>query len=166
MAELTDTRALLAEAPFFDGMEDKYLDLLAGCGKVVYFNEGDFLLKEGEEANDFFLLRKGEAAIESHMPGNVLTVAKTGTGGITGYSWLFPPYRNQFDSRAVTDIEAVRLDGKCLRGKAEEDHELGYQFMKRLAALMLQRMQAARRQMLNIYGKTGKTADGPGSSTI
>ena len=156
MVNIKHIKDLLAETPFFDDMEDKYLDLLSSCGELVHFHEGDFLLKEAEEANSFYLIRSGKAAIESHMPGNTLTVATTGTGGIVGHSWLFPPYRNQFDARAVTNVGAIRLDGKCLRGKAEEDHELGYQFMKRFAALMLERMQATRRQMLDIYGEVGK----------
>jgi len=155
VVKIRNVKDLLAEAPFFEGMTDKYLELLSGCGELVHFNEGDFLLKENEEANSFYLIRKGEATIESYMPGNTLTVAKVRPGGIIGFSWLFPPYRNQFDSRAITAIEAVRLDGKCLRDKSDKDHELGFQFMKRFAELMLQRMQAARRQMLDIYGEMG-----------
>ncbi len=153
MVKIRDIKDLLAEAPFFDGISDKYLELLSSCGELVHFNEGDFLLKENEEANTFYLIRKGEATIESYMPGNTLTVAKVRSGGVIGFTWLFPPYLNQFDSRDVTNIEAVKLDGKCLRDKSDKDHEFGFQFMKRFAELMLQRMQAARRQMLDIYGE-------------
>ncbi|MCB2081923.1 MAG: Crp/Fnr family transcriptional regulator [Rickettsiales bacterium] len=153
MVKIRNIKDLLTEAPLFDGMADHYLELLAGCGRLAHFKAGEFLLKEGEEANSFYLIRRGEVAIESHTPGGrPLTVAKVGTLGIVGYSWLFPPYRNQFDSCAVTSVDAVHLDGKCLRGKAESDHELGYQFIKRFAAIMIRRMQDARRQMLDIYG--------------
>jgi CRP-like cAMP-binding protein len=158
MVKIKNIKELLVEAPFFGGMEDKYLDLLSGCGTLVHFKAGEFLLKEGEEANSFFLIRKGDVMIESATPGNVLSVAKIGERGIVGYSWLFPPYRSQFDARAVTDVEAVHLDGKCLRGKAEDDHELGYQFMKRFASIMVDHMHAARRQALDIYGDNGKAA--------
>ena len=159
MVKIKNIRDYLAEAPFFDGMEDRHLDLLSGCGDLVHFNAGEFLLKEGEQANNFYLIRKGDVSIESHMPGGApLIVSKVGVAGIVGYSWLFPPYRNAFDARAVTDVEAVRLNGVCMRGKAESDHELGYQMMKRFAAVMLQRMQATRRQMLDVYGDAGKAA--------
>ncbi len=154
-----DIKDLLAEAPFFDGMKDKYLDLLSGCGQLTHFRAGEFLLKEGKEANSFYLIRKGDVMIESSIPGNTLSVAKTGAQGVVGYSWLFPPYRSQFDARAATDVEAVHLDGKCLRGKAEDDHELGYQFMKRFASIMLGHMHAARRQTLDIYGDNRKAAE-------
>jgi CRP/FNR family cyclic AMP-dependent transcriptional regulator len=159
MVKIKNIKDLLDESPFFGGMADQYLELLSGCGTIVHFGTGEFLLKEGEEADSFYLIRKGDVAIESHAPGSgALTVSKVGAGGVTGFSWLFPPYRNHFDSRAVTDVEAVRLDGKCLRGKAEQDHELGYQLMKRFAEIMLGRMQATHRQMLDIYGQNGQAA--------
>ena len=73
---------------------------------------------------------------------------------------MFPPYRNNFDSLALTDVSAVALDGECLRGKAEADHELGYQLMKRFAQVMLNRLQATRLQVMDVYanGRTTGTA--------
>ena len=156
MATIKKIKDLLLETLFFKDMADKHVELLASCGMLAHFKAGEFLQKEGEEANSFFLIRKGDVAIESHLPGHVLTIAKAGPNSVVGYSWLFHPYRNNFDSRAVTNVKAIKLDGKCLRGKAEQDHELGYQFMKRFAQLMLQRLHAAQRQMLDIYGAPGK----------
>jgi CRP/FNR family transcriptional regulator, cyclic AMP receptor protein len=152
MVSIKDIRAFLIENPFFDGMSDEHIETIARCGRLVHFKSGDFLLREGDEANTFYLIRAGEVAIESNMPAaGPLSVARIGAGGITGYSWLFPPYRNSFDSMALTHVSAVALNGVCLRGKAETDHELGYQLMKRFAQVMLDRMQAARRQMLDVY---------------
>jgi hypothetical protein len=49
------------------------------------------------------------------------------------------------------------LDGKCLRTKCEEDHELGYEFLKRFAHIVTERLDAARLQLADIYGPaTGK----------
>ncbi|WP_299442601.1 Crp/Fnr family transcriptional regulator [uncultured Rhodospira sp.] len=152
MVTFKNIHTLLTENPFFDGLSEDQFETLSGCGRLIHFRAGDFLLREGEEANTFYLIRGGEVAIESHMPaGGPLSIARVGAGGIAGYSWLFPPYRNGFDTHALTDGSAVALDGACLRGKAEADHELGYQLMKRFAQLMLERLQATRRQMLDIY---------------
>lgn len=162
MVEIRSIRSLLAENPFFEGMADAHLETMGGCGKLIRFKAGEFLLREGEEADTFYLVREGEIAIESHLPtAGALSVARVGAGGITGYSWLFPPHRNSFDSLALTDVSAVALDGKCLRGKAEADHELGYQLMKRFAQVMLDRLQATRLRVLDIYsnGETGGTKD-------
>jgi hypothetical protein len=46
----------------------------------------------------------------------------------------------------------VLFDGTCLRDKAESDHDLGYELMKRFAARMVERLQATRLQLLDVYG--------------
>jgi CRP-like cAMP-binding protein len=160
MVTIKNIHTLLTENPFFEGMTDGQFETMAGCGRLVHFKAGDFLLREGEPANTFYLIRDGEVAVESHVPaGGPLSIARVWAGGIAGYSWLFPPYRNGFDTHALTDGSAIALDGACLRGKAEADHELGYQLMKRFTQLMLERLQATRRQLLDIYGG-GRKADG------
>ena len=47
---------------------------------------------------------------------------------------------------------AIALDGKCLRGKCDDDHSLGYELMKRFAHIMEERLQATRLQLLDLYG--------------
>lgn len=159
MVDMKDIHTLIAENPFFAGMSDEHLETMSGCGRLVHFKPGEYLLREGDEADTFYLIRDGDVAIESDIPAaGAASVARVGAGGITGYSWLFPPYRNSFDSIALTNVSAVALDGECLRGKAEADHELGYQLMKRFAQVMLDRLQATRRQMLDVYAN-GRTTD-------
>jgi len=158
MINTKDIKTLLEEASFFNSLPEHNLELLCGCGQLVHAKAGSFMLKEGEEANSLYLIRKGEVGIESHIPGGVLTVSKVGSDGVVGYSWLFPPYKNIFDARAITDVSAIKFDGRCLRAKAEADHELGYQFMKCFADILLKTMQSTRRQMLDIYGEVGKTS--------
>jgi CRP-like cAMP-binding protein len=158
MVKIKSIKDMLAESSFFEGMDESYIDLLSGCGSIAHFKKDEIIMKEGENADSFYLIRQGDVMIESQIPSGVLSVSKTGVNGVVGFSWLFHPYRNQFDARALQDVEAIRLDGKCLRGKAEEDHELGYQFMKRFAEIMLSHMHSARRQMLDIYGESEKVA--------
>ena len=152
MTNVKHIKDYLLEATFFEGMQKEYLELIAGCGQLVHFKANEIIAKEGDDANSFYVIREGDVAVESHMPGGVLMIGKVGAEGVVCYSWLFPPYRTDFDIRAVGEVKAIKLDGACLRGKAEQDHELGYQFMKRFAAIMLRLMQSTRRQMLDIYG--------------
>ncbi len=69
-----------------------------------------------------------------------------------GWSWLFPPYRWHFSARVIEETRAIALDGVCLREKAEADHNFGFELMKRVAQIMVDRLQATRLQMLDIYG--------------
>ena len=76
-------------------------------------------------------------------------------GDVVGFSWLVPPYTWQFDARALAQTVAVSLDGLCLRGKCEEDTRLGFYLMQRVATVAVRRLQAARLQLLDVYGHAG-----------
>jgi CRP-like cAMP-binding protein len=74
-----------------------------------------------------------------------------GAGDILGWSWLFPPYRWKFSARTMEETRALAADGKCLREKAERDHDLGYELLKRFAHVVEERLEATRLQLLNVY---------------
>ena len=57
-----------------------------------------------------------------------------------------------FDARVVEAMRAIALDGRCLRSKCEQDHELGYQLLKRFSTLIEDRLEATRLQLLDVYG--------------
>jgi len=144
---------ILAEHPFFSGWESRYLQLAVGCASNVRFNAGEFVFQEGEEANTFYLIREGRVALEVVFPGRgALTIQTLEGGEMLGWSWLIPPYSWRFDARAVETTRAIALDGKCLRGKCEEDHELGYELVKQVASSLGQRLDATRMRLLDIYG--------------
>jgi CRP/FNR family transcriptional regulator, cyclic AMP receptor protein len=144
---------ILAGHPFFSGWEPRYLQLAVGCASNVRFNPGEFVFQEGEEANTFYLIRAGRVALEVVFPGRGAVTIQTLEGGeMLGWSWLIPPYSWRFDARAVETTRAIALDGKCLRGKCEEDHELGYELVKQVASSLGQRLDATRMRLLDIYG--------------
>jgi CRP-like cAMP-binding protein len=143
---------LIGEHAFFAGLESRYLALLVSCASNLRFDGGQMIFREGEDANQFYLIRQGNVAIELHSPTRgSLTVQSLGAGEVLGWSWLVPPYRWRFDGRVVEPTRALALDGKCLRTKCEQDHDLGYELFKRFAQVMTQRLEATRLQLLDVY---------------
>ncbi|HMD51702.1 MAG TPA: cyclic nucleotide-binding domain-containing protein [Solirubrobacteraceae bacterium] len=144
---------LIAASPLFDGLSKAQLELIAGCGVNSRYGAGAELFREGTPAESFFLIREGVVALEVEAPGRGRLVIETlQRGEVVGWSWLFEPYRWQFDARAREPTRVVRFDGVCLREKCESDHELGYQLMRRFAASLIERLQATRMQLLDVYG--------------
>jgi CRP-like cAMP-binding protein len=86
-----------------------------------------------------------------------VTIETINEGEVLGWSWLFPPYKRQYDARAIVLTRAIAFDGKCLRGKCDQDQQLGYELMRRFAQVMVDRLRAARVQMLDIYGHSTET---------
>lgn len=153
--QLKTFETVLAEHSFFNGIEPEYISLLAGCATNMVFQPGEYLMKEGTNADHFFIVRHGRVSIEIEAPGQgIIPIQTVGEGEILGWSWLFPPYKSYADGRATELTRALGLDGECLRGKCEADHDLGFELMKRFAEVMTKRLGAARLQLLDLYSKS------------
>lgn len=156
MFKLKTLDVILADHPFFKGLNAQQLQFLGGCASNVRFEPEEFLYREGDEANNFFVIREGKVAVEAFSPKRGPIIIQTlSKGDVLGWSWLFPPYHTHFGVRAIELTRAISLDGKCLRKKCEEDHDLGYELMKRFSAVMIQRLQATRLQLLDLYDQSG-----------
>ncbi|OBF13099.1 Crp/Fnr family transcriptional regulator [Mycobacterium sp. ACS4054] len=143
---------VLSRHPFFGGMDPRYLQWAVGCAANLRFAAGELIFREGYPADHFYLIRAGRIALETPVPGRGgLTVQTLEAGDILGWSWLVPPYNSRFDARAVETTRAIGFDGNCLRGKCEEDHELGYELQKRVIAILGEYLDAARFRLLDIY---------------
>jgi CRP/FNR family cyclic AMP-dependent transcriptional regulator len=144
---------ILATQPFFKGLPERYLEVLASAAIPVEFAAGKQIFNAGSPANRFYLLTGGEVALESsgderddeRKPVLIETI---GAGDVLGWSWIFPPYCWHFDARAISPVKAIFFYGSRLREQCEQDHDLGYELMRRTAEVVIGRLQATRRQLL------------------
>jgi CRP/FNR family cyclic AMP-dependent transcriptional regulator len=144
---------LIAELPFLQGLSLKHLQTLADNAMQSQFKAGELIFREGDPANRFYLIQSGQMVLESCLKDRpAVRIQTIGAGDVLGWSWLFPPYYWHFDARALEPTSAIFFYGTRLREECEKDHDLGYELMKRVAGVMLQRLQATRRQLLQSHG--------------
>ena len=147
---------LLVETRLFADLSPNHLETVAGCGVTAHFDEGEYIFREGGAADTFYVLRSGSVALETHVPGRgPARLTTLHEEDVLGWSWLFSPYRWHLDARAVEPVRALAFDGACLRQKSTDDHELGYQLMRRFAEVIVSRLQATRFQLLDVYHHDG-----------
>ncbi len=145
--------SILSEHYCFKGLEKRYLDMIVNKASDAAYEEGEFIFHESDKADKLYIIREGIVALETRLAPDrdPITIQMIGEGDVLGWGWLFPPYLCHFDAKAVAPTRAVVLDGTFIRTKCEEDHELGYELLKRFASLIQQRLQAVRRQNPNMY---------------
>jgi CRP/FNR family cyclic AMP-dependent transcriptional regulator len=144
---------LIADSPVFAGLDPAYLELIAGCAQTAGFEADQYLFREGDQADTFYLVRHGRVGIETVVAGRgALTVETVDAGDVVGWSWLFRPFRWHFDARAIDAVRAIAFDGACLRGKCDQDHTLGYELLNRFSPVMLERLLATQLQLIDVYG--------------
>jgi CRP-like cAMP-binding protein len=145
----------LARHPFLAGLDRRYLRHLLGLASKKSFKASEMIFHEGKPANTFYLLTRGQVEIETPLLGcEAVPIQTLGEGEVLGWSWLLPPYEYHYSARAVEPTEAIALDGKALRGRCEEDHDLGYEMMKRFALVIVQRLAATRARYLSFTDPT------------
>ncbi len=150
---MTTIEEMISTHQFFQDMPPDYLSFVAGCASNVTVAAGDFVFREGEAANKFYIIRHGMVAVEMHdLKRGAVRIQTVVENDVMGWSWLFPPYQWQYDAHALTLTRMTAFDGKCLREKCEADHSLGYDLMKRFAGVLVGQLRATRLQVMNVYG--------------
>jgi len=139
----------LAKQPFFKGMPEPLLEIFTKEAMPMEFKAGELIFDAGGPANRFYAILSGKVELRSptdseHEPILIETI---GAGSVLGWSWLFSPYYWHFDARAVTPVKAIFFYGTRLRMQCEANNELGYQLMKRVSAVAVERLQATRRRL-------------------
>lgn len=144
---------LVAKVPTFGGMREEHLELIAGCARNEVFERDQHLMREGKPADRFYVIRRGRVALETYVPNRGELMLETiEDGELVGWSWLLPPYRVHLDARAMVTTHTISFDAACLRGKADADPELGYELMRRFLPVVVERLQATRLRLLDVYG--------------
>jgi CRP-like cAMP-binding protein len=137
-------------------MSAGHLELIAGCAQNRVFERDEYLMRDGDPADSFFLIRSGRVVLETHVPQRgAMAVETIDEGDLLGWSWLVPPYRVHFDARSTGTVHAIHFDAACLREKCDRDPVLGYELMRRFVPVIVERLQATRIQMLDVYGHAG-----------
>ncbi len=140
--------------PFFEGFPETLYAELRTCADKVVFEPEEFVYRQGDPADEFFLVLQGRVALELHSGRHGAVTVQTLCGGdILGWSWLFPPYHRHCDARALTFVEAISLQAICMREQAERNHHLGHELYKRLSRAVVADLQAVRLQLMDLYSR-------------
>jgi CRP-like cAMP-binding protein len=141
-----------ANHSLFAGLPPRYLESLSHAARVESFDPQEPIFHEGDAANEFYLIHRGNVTIEVFLPERgAVTIQTVGNGDVLGWSWLIEPYQWHFDAHATTRTEVVAFDATSVREGFKADAEFGYLMMKRFVPIIVQRLQATRLQLLDVY---------------
>ena len=93
--------ALIAEVPAFAGLAPAQLELIAGCATNARVGGGRVPVPGRRPGRRVLRDPPRAVALELHVPARDAVTSETlHDGDLLGWSWLFPPYRWEFDGRA------------------------------------------------------------------
>jgi hypothetical protein len=176
-------RARVDAHPFLARLSPGHRAMLARHATAASFREGVRIFEEGGRADHFWLLDTGPApdargqriqrqperggpgraaeglvALDMRVPGRGDVVVETlPAGTVLGWSWLYPPYRWSFGAVARTRIDAIGFDAAAVRGQFLTDAGFGYAVIDCFTPVIIERLQATRLRMLDLYAPAAQT---------
>lgn len=143
---------LLTAHPFLEGMAADLLAELAPHTRRRSVPAGTELFRENGPAERFWLVREGAVAIEFNVVGRGdIVVERISSGAALGWSWLFPPFRWRFTGIAAEPTIVLEVDATAVRRLCEANNALGYDLTQRFAAVLGDRLSAARARLVDLY---------------
>ena len=147
--QISQLEERLAAHPFLRGMEPHHLLVLGESAELKRFEAGQMMFRTGEPATGFYLIESGEVVIEDTKHQQLpVAIDIVRAGEPVGWSWVFVAYLWVFDSRAIASTSALFFSRESLWQHHEEDLTLGHELFKRMSAVMVRRLQAARRKLV------------------
>ncbi len=150
------TAEYLSEHDFFSGLDDDILKFLCDCSSEFVIKKGQILFLQGENANAFYVVYTGLIAIKiPSIIGPSLEIQTLGKNQVLGWSWLISPYKWNFQAEAEEDSELLMFDGAAILARCEQNPRVGYELLKKFAALMSTRLDVARQKMMDEWNPPG-----------
>jgi CRP/FNR family cyclic AMP-dependent transcriptional regulator len=147
--------ALIAKQPFFAGLSAPKLQLLADSAVVIQFEPEQYIFRQDSPANRFYLILDGKVELEMESAtreDGVVPIRTLGSGDDLGWDWLFPPFYFHASARVVEPTKTISFFGTRLYQQCEEDHDLGYEIMKRIAAVAVQSFSDIQQKLAECSG--------------
>ncbi len=146
------TYDLMVAHPFLTGLPLRHVERLSRYASRAPFHANTRIFQEHGTARGWWLIRDGFVNLDIRVPGRSDVIVETlGPGAVLGWSWMFPPYRWHFGAVATEPVLAIAIEGEGTRALCDAEPAFGYELAKRFTAVVVERMQASRMRLLDLY---------------
>ena len=143
---------VLQELRFSSGLSQEDLQKLASISELVEVPASNVIFSEGDAAADLYLLLGGRVELCMNVPAKgCLPVLTLGAGDLLGWSPALTSGEMTATATAIKDTSAVRFAADKLQRLCEQDHDIGYEVMRRIAIALSKRLVATRLQVLDVF---------------
>ena len=141
-----DLSKTLRRIPWFVDLTPAQLECLASIATLHEVDKGELLFKEGDREDYLYILLDGQVVLEIEVPTRGLVPVYTAEAlDIIGWSSMTPIIRQRTASvRATQPSAVIGFNSKLLQQMCDEDHDLGYIIMRRLANVVANRFFTTR----------------------
>ena len=133
----------------FNVFSEDQLDELSRISVEKSFKKGAQIYQKGDRAKDMFVVVKGLVSLREINPGDEVGIAfeKRERGEFFGSASFMIPQEYTLTAVCLEDTKVVAVDADKLFDLCEQDPDVGYKFMKKIAQIYFARYKMAKRQI-------------------
>lgn len=145
MVAVIDTKQL----ELFGLFSEEQLEELSEITKKKSFKKGAKIYRKGDRAKELFLVLKGLVSLREINPGDEIGIGfeSRERGEFFGTACFMSPQDYTLTAVCMEDTEVMAVDAEKLFELCEEDPDIGYKFMKKVAQVYFERYKVAKRQI-------------------
>jgi len=136
----------LKQSDLFTGLGHNFLKQTMAIAEKVSFEKGDFVLKEGEPADYFFILIEGQISLLLGDTGKVV-YQSSGLGEMFGCASLIGRDTYFLTARCDGPSVILRIDRRKMEKILTDDIDNGYLFFKQLSGAIGNRLMTMYAQL-------------------
>jgi CRP/FNR family cyclic AMP-dependent transcriptional regulator len=155
MLKRSDLVLAIQSIPWFIDLKSDQIERLAGIAGVRSLQAGEELFREGDRDGYMYVILEGQINLENYVPTHGLSYLYTADPlDILGWSSMTPVVRQlTATARALCPSKLLAFDSDSLRRLCEEDHDLGYTIMRRIANVVASQMLVGRLVLYDLIMK-------------
>lgn len=139
--------------PWFQELDPIHLQKISEISRLRHVRAGEVLFREGDSEDYLYIVVEGRVALDMFIPhkGRV-RIYTAEPWDLFGWSSVTPVIRKRTAGAvAVVDGVVIAIHSEKLRQVCDEDHDLGYVVMRRLANIVASRLLVTRLQLLDMF---------------
>ena len=153
---------MLRKVPLFSGLSAAELKLLAFTGRVLCFEPGDLLMKQGERADCAYVILEGSVEVLGETKnGGQFLIAVQGKNAVLGEMGIIAEAPRSATVRAKEAVRALRLSGDVFLRLTCENPQRALYVMRQLSMRLaheLSTITSLREQLQSAHATAGRAA--------
>ena len=150
MVSLADLRKIY----ILDSLTDEMLEKMQSVCQLHLFGERDVIFREGQKAENFYMLLKGKLLLEVEVSETIMiSLGAIKSGYSFGWSALLSGASHTSYAICSEPCEVLSIPGRKLQGLLNEDYTMGYKIMESVSKILKNRLERRTSQFLKVMSK-------------
>jgi CRP/FNR family cyclic AMP-dependent transcriptional regulator len=124
----------------FKPLSEKMVEELAAAGDITRAEKGEYLFREGDPADHFYIIKEGKVVLEFEQPDGSVNTETVSPGMGVGCSSLSGLRSYASHARCDESSRFLHWPQSELRKLFEQDNRLGYLLIKASAKMLSKRV--------------------------